>query len=189
MRRSTVSPKRLACMTMAYRDCLRSIGCRLALAAALSLVLTGCAPASSPVTAQAGRAALIIVGQDGSTRQACVKLPAGEASGRALLEQSSLPVTLDDRNAMGALVCAIDGLGCDYPAEPCFCRCEQLGTCTYWAYFIRTPPGEWTYSVQGVSAQPVRPGELHAWVWLDASRTGAEALGLLPDLSFETVCP
>jgi len=176
-------------MTIAPHDHLRPVGSWLALAAALSFVLTGCAPASSPETAQAGRAALIIVGQDGSTRQICVTLAAGEASGRALLERSSLPVTLDDRNAMGALVCAIDGLGCDYPAEPCFCRCEQLGTCTYWAYFVRTPPGEWTYSVQGVSAQPVRSGELHAWVWLDASRTGAEALGLLPDASFEAVCP
>ena len=176
-------------MMMAPQDILRSVGPRLALAAALSLVLSGCTPASTPEITQAGRAGLIIVGQDGSTRQTCITLTSTEASGRTLLEQSSRPVTLDDRNAMGALVCAIDGLGCDYPAEPCFCRCEQLGTCTYWAYFVRTPSGEWTYSVQGVSAQPVRPGELHAWLWLDASRTGSEALALLPDLSFETVCP
>jgi hypothetical protein len=176
-------------MTIAPHDHLRSVGRGLALAAALSLVVSGCTAAATPEASQGGRAALIIVGQDGSTRQTCVTLPAGQSSGRALLELSSLPVTLDDRNAMGALVCAIDGLGCDYPAEPCFCQCEQLGTCTYWAYFVRTPPGEWTYSVQGVSTQPVRPGELHAWVWLDASRTGTEALGRLPDASFETVCP
>jgi len=176
-------------MTIAPHDHFRPVGRWLALAAALSLVVSGCTAAFAPEASQGGRAALIIVAQDGSTRQTCVTLAAGEASGRALLERSSLPVTLDDRNAMGALVCAIDGLGCDYPAEPCFCRCEQLGTCTYWAYFVRSPPGEWTYSVQGVSAQPVRPGELHAWVWLDASRTGAEALGLLPDASFEAVCP
>jgi hypothetical protein len=168
----------------------RSVGCWLVLAtAALPLVLSGCGPASAPMTAPDGHAALIIVGPDGSTRQTCVALPAGEPSGRTLLEQSALPVTLDDRNAMGALVCAIDGQGCDYPAEPCLCQCVQLGTCSYWAYFVRTPPGEWTYSVQGVSAQPARPGELHAWIWLDAMRTSTEALGLLPMVSFEAVCP
>jgi hypothetical protein len=152
-------------------------------------MLAGCAPASLPEDLPAGRAALVVVGPEGATRQVCVALEGGEATGRQLLEGSGLPVLLDDRNAMGALVCSIDSLGCDYPAEPCFCRCEQLGDCTYWAYFVRTPPGDWTYSVQGVSAQPVGPGEVHAWIWLDASTTGTQAAGLLPEIEFDQVCP
>jgi hypothetical protein len=164
----------------------RATAVLLALAATL---LAGCAPGSPAPASPAGRVALIVVGADGSTRQACVTLEGGEATGRQLLESAGLPVVLDDRNAMGALVCSIDGLGCGYPAEACFCQCEQLGSCTYWAYFTRTPPGDWTYSTQGVSAQPVRPGEVHAWIWLDASKTGTEAVGLLPKLEFAQVCP
>jgi len=158
----------------------------LALAAAL---LTGCAPVSPTEAPPAGRAALIVVGSGGDPRQACVTLEGGETTGRELLEGSGLPVVLDDRNAMGALVCSIDSLGCDDPAEPCFCQCEQLGNCTYWAYFVRTPPGDWTYSAQGVSAQPVRPGEVHAWIWLDASTAGTQAVGLPPEVEFDQVCP
>ena len=159
------------------------------LLAVAATLLAGCAPVSPPPASPAGRVALIVVGADGSTRQTCVTLEGGEATGRELLEGAGLPVLLDDRNAMGALVCSIDGLGCGYPAEPCFCRCEQLGSCTYWAYFTRTPPGEWAYSSQGVSAQPVHPGEVHAWIWLDASKTGTEAVGLLPEIEFDQVCP
>lgn len=158
----------------------------LALAA---MMLAGCAPAPLPGASGAGRAALIVVGADGLTRQACVTLEGGEATGRQLLEGAGFPVVLDDRNAMGALVCSIDGQGCDYPAEACFCQCEQLGSCTYWAYFVRTPPGDWTYSALGVSAQPVRSGEVHTWIWLDASKTGTDAVGLLPDVGFDQVCP
>lgn len=159
---------------------------RLALAAAM---MAACAPASPAPSSTAGRAALFVVDPGGDRRQACVTLEGGEATGRELLEGSGLPFVLDDRNAMGALVCSIDSLGCDFPAEPCFCQCEELGNCTYWAYFVRTPPGDWAYSARGVSAQPVRPGELHAWIWLDASTAATEAAGLLPQVAFEQVCP
>jgi hypothetical protein len=161
----------------------------LLLLALAATELAGCAPASSPQAPAEGRAALVVVGPGGKSRQACVALQGGEATGRELLEGSGLPFVLDDRNAMGALVCSIDNLGCDFPAEPCFCQCEQLGNCTYWAYFVRTPPGDWTYAARGVSAQPVRPGELHAWIWIDASMAGTEAEGLLPALEFDQVCP
>jgi hypothetical protein len=154
-----------------------------------AMSLAGCAPAPLPAASGAGRAALIVVGADGLTRQACVTLEGSEATGRQLLEGAGLPVVLDDRNAMGALVCSIDGQGCDYPAEACFCQCEQLGSCTYWAYFVRPSPGDWTYSALGVSAQPVRPGEVHVWIWLDASKTGTQAVALLPDVGFDQVCP
>jgi hypothetical protein len=157
--------------------------------ACAATMLAGCAPSLPPPASPAGRAALIVVGADGSRRQACVTVEGVEMTGRQLLEGSGFPAILDDRNAMGALVCSIDGLGCGYPAEPCFCQCEQLGSCTYWAYFVRTPPGAWTYSAMGVSAQPVRPGELHTWIWLDASKTGTEAVGLLPEVEFDQVCP
>jgi len=90
---------------------------------------------------------------------------------------------------MGALVCSIGSMGCDYPTEPCFCHCQALGNCTYWAYFVRKPPGDWTYSARGVSSQPVRPDELHAWIWLDASTAGTQAVRLLPEVDFEQVCP
>jgi hypothetical protein len=116
-------------------------------------------------------------------------LGAAPSTGRDLLDGSGLPIVLDERNAMGALVCSIDGQGCSYPSEACFCRCERIGDCTYWAYFVRLAPGDWVYSSRGVSAQPVGAGELHAWIWLDASLTGTAALDLLPDVAFEDICP
>lgn len=160
------------------------------IALGLTALLAGaCVSTSPPPAAPAGQAALIVVGEDGMGRQVCVSLGEAQSAGRALLESSGLPVIFDDRNAMGALVCSLDGLGCSYPAEACLCQCEQLGRCTYWAYFIRTPPGDWVYSAQGVSAQPVRPGELHAWVWLDASLPASAALDRLPQVEFEAICP
>mgnify|MGYP001130783609 CR=1 FL=1 len=97
-------------------------------------------------------------------------------------------MTLDERNPMGALVCAIDGQGCAYPAEDCLCRCRGLGDCAYWASFVRTPPGAWTYAGQGVSAQSLHPGDLYAWVWLPTAESGA-ALEWLPTGGIADLCP
>ncbi len=133
---------------------------------ALTILLAACAPAGSPAPAEPGRAAVILVGPDRSARKTCVAFEAAEIKGRDLLELAGIPMTLDERNPMGALVCAIDGQGCAYPAEECLCQCQGFGDCAYWASFVRTPPGGWTYAGQGVSTQPLVSGDLYAWVWL-----------------------
>jgi hypothetical protein len=159
----------------------------MALAAVL-VGLSACSPVVSPTSAAAGRAAVIIVGPDHASRETCVAFQGVEINGRELLESAGILMTLDERNPMGALVCAIDGYGCAYPAESCLCRCEGLGDCSYWASFVRTPPGSWTYAGQGVSAQPLRSGDLYAWIWLPTA-SSTEALEWLPPGDLETVCP
>jgi hypothetical protein len=155
---------------------------------ALPLLLAACAPADSTEPAVPGRAAVILVGPDRSARKTCVALETAEISGRDLLELAGIPTTLDERNPMGALVCAIDGQGCAYPAEECLCRCQGLGDCAYWASFVRTPPGAWTYAGQGVSTQRLASGDLYAWVWLPTAST-SDALEWLPTDDTEALCP
>lgn len=156
---------------------------------ALFALLAACVPADAPSASSGGRAALIIVDSQRTVQQTCVELEAAEITGQELIRLAGLPVTLDERNAMGALVCAIDGQGCAYPAEDCLCRCRGLGECAYWASFVRTPSGEWTYAALGLSAQKVQPGDLYAWVWLPSASANTEVLGWLPDPDLESICP
>ncbi len=155
----------------------------------LLILLSACSPAASPGPSDGGRAALIIIDPQRATTQTCVEVTGAETTGQELISLAGLPFTLDERNAMGALVCAIDGQGCAFPAEDCLCRCRGLGECAYWASFVRTPPGEWSYAALGLSAQKVRPGDLYAWVWLPSASANTEVLGWLPDSTLESICP
>jgi hypothetical protein len=154
----------------------------------VTLVLTACASPASPAPDQPGRAAVILIGSDRTVEQTCVDLQASEVTGRELLERAGIAMTLDERNPMGALVCAIGGQGCAYPAEDCLCRCQGLGDCAYWASFVRTPPGTWTYAGQGVSAQRLHDGDLYAWVWLPTAAS-RDALDWLPEGGLDSLCP
>ena len=150
-------------------------------------ILSGC---RAPVATDGGRAALVLRGPDGSVQQACVLLRGSRTNGEQLLLDSGWEVSLDAANPMGSIVCSIDGQGCRFPEESCFCQCGNLGSCSYWAYFVSGADGEWTYSSLGARSQAVRDGDLHAWVWV--SGTSAEPgsqQALLPDLTFEQVCP
>jgi hypothetical protein len=161
---------------------------RTIVAAVLLILLSACSPAGTPTLAETGRTVVIIVGPDHSGRPTCVTFPGAEVSGKELLDLAGIPTTLDERNPMGALVCAIDGQGCEYPAKPCLCECQGLGDCAYWASFVRTPPGSWTYAGQGVSTQRLRSGDLYAWVWLPTA-SNAEALDWLPAGDLDSICP
>jgi hypothetical protein len=171
------------------RACLPARSCQaVVVLAVVFMALSACSPAASPTPAGAGRAAVIIVGPDHTSRETCVAFQGTEISGRNLLKSAGIPTTLDERNPMGALVCAIDGYGCAYPAEACLCKCEGLADCAYWASFVRTPAGRWTYAGQGISTQQLRSGDLYAWVWLPTA-SSTEALGWLPAGDFASVCP
>jgi hypothetical protein len=144
----------------------------------------------APVPTNAGRAALVLRGPDGDVQQACVLLRGSRTNGEQLLLDSGWEVSLDATNPMGSIVCSIEGQGCRFPAEDCFCQCGSLGSCSYWAYFISGADGAWTYSPLGARAQPVQDGDLHAWVWVSgtSAEPGAQQ-ALLPDLTFGEVCP
>lgn len=150
-------------------------------------MLVGCGTAAPT---ESGRAALVLRGPDGSVQQACVLLRGSRTNGEQLLLDSGWEVSLDAANPMGSIVCSIEAQGCQFPAEDCFCQCANLGSCSYWAYFVSGAEGQWTYSPLGARSQPVRAGDLHAWVWVSGTSTepGAQQ-ALLPELTFEEVCP
>ena len=164
---------------------IRSAGLSVVLLAAG--ILSGC---GAPATTDGGRAALVLRGPGGSVQQACVLLRGSRTNGEQFLLDSGWVVSLDAANPMGSIVCSIEGQGCRFPAEDCFCQCGNLGSCSYWAYFISGADGQWTYSPLGARSQPVHDGDLHAWVWVSGTSTepGAQQ-ALLPDLTFEEVCP
>jgi hypothetical protein len=84
---------------------------------------------------------------------------------------------------MGITVCKIEGEGCAYPSEPCFCQCMGGSDCAYWNYFYRDPgQAEWTYSALGAVLRRVQPGSVEAWVWGDGHSPPAA------DLTFQAIC-
>ncbi len=137
----------------------------------------------------AHRAGVVVVHSDGTVRKACVRFPETEISGEVLLRRAGLDATVDLTNPMGALVCSIDGQGCKFPSQPCFCACAKLGACAYWAYFTQDKVGGWTYAAQGASARAVHDGDLDGWVWMQTSGAGAPAQSLLPKIGLDEVCP
>lgn len=139
-----------------------------------------------PSAASAGdgdRAALVVGFGDGQVTTRCVALEAGEASGADLLTLSGLEVLVDASSGMGITVCQVEGVGCEYPADPCFCQCMSGDTCAYWNYFFRDPgETDWSYSALGALLRKVEPGSVEAWVWGDGQTPPAG------DLTFEAIC-
>jgi cell division septation protein DedD len=143
-----------------------------------ALGLPGLLLADEP--AQAG---LVIQFQDGRVESRCVTFEGPEISGADLLAHSGLEAILDVSSGMGLTVCQIEGEGCAFPAEHCFCQCMGGAECSYWNYFYREPgTDEWTYSPLGAALRKVKPGSVEGWVWGDGHTPPAG------ELTFEALC-
>jgi len=130
------------------------------------------------------RAGLVVQFADGQTKTICVEFEGEEITGADLLIRSGLDAVVDPSSGLGIIVCRIDGQGCDYPAEPCFCQCSGSGPCAYWNYFYREPGQDgWTYAALGALRHKARSGSVEAWVWGDGTTLPAAGL------TFEVVCP
>lgn len=117
---------------------------------------------------ETNRAGLVILFGDGRVESRCVAFEQEEITGAELLAHSGLDTIIDASRGMGITVCSIEGVGCVYPVEPCFCQCMGGGECAYWNYFYRDPgETEWIYSALGAVLRKVRPGSIEAWVWGD----------------------
>jgi hypothetical protein len=129
------------------------------------------------------QAALAILFLDGRIETRCVTFEEDAINGADLLNLSGLDVLLDSSSGMGITVCQVEGLGCAYPAEDCFCQCMTGSGCAYWNYYYRDPgEAEWTYSPLGILLRESVPGSAEAWVWGDG-HTPPPA-----DLTFDTIC-
>lgn len=150
------------------------------------LLLLGLAVAdSSEVAAQSdgpNRAALVVVHGDGRVVTRCVTFAEAQINGLELVQRAGFDLNLE-ASSMGATICRLDGEGCTYPQQSCFCQCEGE-SCVYWSYW-RWQNGVWTYSNQGASNHAVTAGALEGWVW------AADAAGQAkspPATTFDAIC-
>jgi len=126
---------------------------------------------------------------DGSQITKCIQFQGEEITGEDLLNLSEIPYISDVTNPMGSIVCSIDGEGCNFPAEKCFCQCGNTGPCTYWTYFALTEQGEWVYAPVGAKGRKIHHGDVDAWVWLSkASKDVESANATVPVVTFEEIC-
>jgi hypothetical protein len=141
------------------------------------LLLTAATLARSVHADGANQAGFVVQFSDGRVETRCITLDGNEISGADLLVGSGMDMVIDPSKGMGITVCQIEGEGCAYPSEPCFCQCMGGGECGYWNYFFRDPgEAEWTYSPLGAILRKVRPGAVEAWVWGDGHRPPPDAL-------------
>jgi hypothetical protein len=128
-------------------------------------------PLRLPALAAEHRAGLVVDLGAGSAVQRCVAFSEDTVTGLDLLARSGLKL-----QTWGSAVCRVEGQGCDYPVEPCFCRCR--GTpCAYWSYW-HWEQGRWTYSSVGAAAYALQDGDIDGWAWGDGDPPAAQ-----PDLA------
>jgi hypothetical protein len=157
---------------------------KLACAIGLALWLLAASEVAFPVTAdEPNQAGLVIQFSDDRIETKCIPLEAPEMAGNDFLARSGLDLVIDATSGLGITVCEIEGQGCFYPAEHCFCQCMGGEDCHYWNYFYREPgDDEWTYSALGILLRQVQPGAVEAWVWGNGQTPPDKAY------TFEAIC-
>ena len=136
-------------------------------------------PARAQDDQQAG---LIVVHGDGTLTQQCVAFAEESISGYELLKRAGVAMRVE-AGSIGATVCSIDGEGCAFPQESCFCRCEG-GPCTYWSYWRLADDG-WQYQNLGAGNTKVRNGDVEAWHWAEGTPKDAKKP---PPVTFDALC-
>ena len=128
------------------------------------------------------RAGLVVQFGDGTVLTRCVEFSEPDIRGDELLSRAGLDISAE-YIGMGVAVCRVEGVGCRYPAEACFCQCEGA-PCNYWVYH-HLMGGAWQYSGFGADTYHVRDGDVEGWAWGEGSPRG----GLQPPLfTFEQIC-
>ncbi len=128
------------------------------------------------------QAALVVVHGDGSVVTRCVAFAEPQISGLELLQRAGLDLNLE-ASGVGASICRLDGEGCTFPGQSCFCQCEGAA-CVYWSYW-RWVDGAWRYAQQGAANSSVLPGALEGWVWGAGTVDRAQPP---PAIAFDAVC-
>jgi hypothetical protein len=118
-----------------------------------------------PARAQThNRAGLVIRYADGRVSAYCVRFDEPSITGFEALTRASVKAVVEP-GGLGVAMCALNGQGCAYPAQPCFCQC-QGANCAYWNYF-HLIDGAWKYSQLGASASTLADGSVDGWSWGD----------------------
>jgi hypothetical protein len=176
-RRSAISDSRVRTLAV-RRSALVVHWLRLAALLTLALIV----PAISRAQDTSNRAGLVIRHGNGHVLTICVRFDEPTISGAELLNRAGVSY-LAQSGGMGTAVCKLDGEGCDYPTEDCFCHCKG-GDCAYWSY-EHLRDGLWNYSQIGAAAYKVQPGAVEGWAWGPGNvQSGAQP----PLLSFAQIC-
>ncbi|MBP1466626.1 hypothetical protein EYB53_013000 [Candidatus Chloroploca sp. M-50] len=155
-------------------------------------LLSGLVPAipaslAAPVAQNPAQAGLVVRFGDGRVEKACVNLGAtGEMTGEQALRASGLTTIVAFDPGAGSAVCKIEQVGCNYPAEGCFCQCTLAPgqQCRYWAYY-QWNNNDWVFSQGGSSSRILRDGDVDGWSW----GPGGIGLGVEPPaVPFEEIC-
>lgn len=134
-------------------------------------------------------AAIVVQHADGNTTSECVTFEGEKIDGEELLNLSGIPYVADFGNSMGSILCSIEGEGCDFPGEKCFCQCSEPGSCAYWAYFVKDEVGNWIYAPIGARLREVVDGDLDAWMWIETGSFGqVQDSSNVPEVSFDEIC-
>lgn len=159
-----------------------------ATAAAVAIALNAGAALARPQPAGAQgahRAGVVVRFGDGRLVTRCVSFSEETITGYDLLRRAGLPVAAQI-SGLGAAVCGIGDEGCAYPAQGCFCQCEDPARrCAYWIYG-QWSGGAWRYSGLGALARQVTDGQIDGWVWDVGASDSAPVR--LPPVSVEQIC-
>jgi hypothetical protein len=157
---------------------------RPALVSVVLIGLFGLIPAS--VGAQGGdnRAALVVRNGNGSVLTKCVAFSEASITGEELLIRSGLSVVINYSLGFGGAVCSINGYGCAFPAQDCWCQCQSGTKCEYWAYY-HWIGSAWQYSSVGASGYQVEDGALEGWSWGQGNFTSGT---IPPAVTFDQIC-
>ena len=148
-------------------------------------VLAGLWGASTLQASGPNRAGLVVAHADGSVVTRCVEFGEDQITGYDLLDRSGLDLNVEQLGAEGLTVCRLDGEGCDFPQEPCFCECTGGGSnCVYWSYW-HLASGGWQYSAIGAAQSSIRNGSVDGWVW---GLGNVSAASPPPAIPFEQIC-
>ena len=150
---------------------------RLLIILTLGLLVTAGRSAAQQPDGRAHHAAVVVQYASGNVAARCVGFDEASISGYDLLVRAGFGV-IAEQNSMGALVCAIDGVGCDYPNESCTCKC-QGSECTYWAY-SHLSDDVWKYSTVGAKSYQVRDGAVEGWAWGGGSIQNGSTPPIIP---------
>jgi hypothetical protein len=125
-------------------------------------LVAGGLPLSATAQDDPHRAGVVVTHDDGATATRCVSFAEDVISGYELLTRSGLELAVE-ANATGATVCSLDGQGCAFPEQSCFCKC-QGSPCVYWSYWRLEDDG-WSYQTIGAGGTQVTDGAVEGWRW------------------------
>jgi hypothetical protein len=157
----------------------------------LCIILLALAVTIAPLSSSAqvdgpNQVGLVVLFGNGTVFTDCIEFSEPEITGEDVLDDSGLSIIKDTSFGLGAAICKIEGDGCDFPSEPCFCQCEGVD-CEYWAYYhADILNNTWIYSGMGATWHTVQDGDVEGWAWGAGDPEGSYVEP--PLISFEELC-